>query len=471
MLNNSFKLMKEEINWKIIADEMKDNDLIPVVGPELLKMEINGQIQNYRFWLANELARELDLPTGDLSELLHPIQEVMLEFYRKGDIRSIRPYQAVKALMGEKAVQIPQALVKLASIQKFRFFLTTMFEPFLEMAMNEAWASGKESIRVLENNLASQPDDLKKFTQRTALQQFDVHYINKLYKGTAPPSIYYLYGRPSRTRTYALSEDDVLEANLMLYNSIYRPDELINFLSQKRLVVLGCNFPNWLARFFISLTSPDPKRPVNQPVFVIGDTVCKSDKNLADYLRRIDAQIVCETTLEAFIDKLYELWQGIKENETVFYSDENPFEEQSVFISYASENKEIAVKLFGEIKSIGLPVWLDKKELKPGDQWAGKIESNLRNCSIFLPLISEASINADTERYFHKEWTLAIKLQESAGSIDFPILPILIETIPGDTASIPLEFKSLHWIEAPEGNISDDSLSLINQVFQKRKNK
>jgi hypothetical protein len=395
----------------------------------------------------------------------------MLEFYKKDDIRSIRPYQIIKALLGEDSIQIPSALKKLTLIKQFRLFLTTMFEPFLELAINEAWSSENVTVRILENNLASQPDDIKKFAYRSAGQQFEPQYIEKLYKGTAPPSIYYLYGRPSRTRSFALSEDDVLEANLLLHSSIYRPDELFNFLSQKRLIILGCNFPNWLARFFIALTSPDPKKPVIQPVFVIGDTICKTDDNLAEYLRRRDAHIVTGITIEEFINRLFEVWTETKTSDLEFLRYDNPFTNRSVFISYASENKIVAEKIYEELTSIGIPVWLDKNVLIPGEQWAKQIESNLQNCSVFLPLISKECLNVHENRFFKKEWALALKYYESYGALDFPILPVIIDDIQRDSVHLPEQFKALHWIEAPDGRITDDSLSFINQLYQIRRSK
>lgn len=456
----------EQINWKVIADELKEGDLIPVVGPELLWSMENGVIVNYRLWLATELARELNISSDRLEDILHPVEEVMLRFFKQGNIRSIRPYQVVKVLIQEREFPIPDSLNKLAQIKNFRFFLTTMYEPYLEMAVKKAWGMDDSHIRILENNLTKQPDDLTHFNQRSATTQFDPRYIENLYNNYAPPSIYYLYGRPSRMKSYALSEDDVLEANLMLHSSIYRPDELINFLSSKRMLILGCNFPNWLARFFIALTSPDPKKPTIQPVFVISDTVCRIDQNLAGYLKRLDAQVVQDATVESIIDKLYDLWTCMVSQPDNNAMTDNIFGRGSIFISYASEDCVVANQLNEEIRSIGLPVWLDKKELRPGDEWASDVESNLRKCSIFIPVISSASCSADDSRYFRKEWKLAMELKSTLNS-EFQILPIQIGPIFGHREEIPHELSKLHWIDAPEGKIPDEGLSRINAAFRK----
>lgn len=459
----------DQLNWKVISDELKEGDLVPVIGPELLQIERDGHRVSYRLWLAEELARELGIPGEGLEEFLHPVEEVMLRFYKQGDIRSIRPYQVAKALISEREFPVPETLRKLARIHKFRFFLTTIYEPFLEMAVKEAWNLTDQQIRILENNLTKQPDDLTKFNQRSSLQQFDPHYIENLYKNCAPPTIYYLYGRPSRMKSYALSEDDVLEAILMLESGIYRPDELINFLSGKRLLILGCNFPNWLARFFISLTSPDPKNPAIQPVFVMSDSVCRLDRNLTDYLRRIDAQVVLDESVEKFIDQLFDLWTNIKGEDSEDDALKNPFEKGSVFISYSSEDRPFANQLYEEIRSIGLPVWLDKRALTPGEEWLKCIESNLRNCSVFIPVISPFTLEADESRFYRREWELAIGLAGERPGSGMPILPVQVGPIPRDCTAIPGLFRTLHWIDAPDGKISDDGLFRINEAFQKGK--
>jgi hypothetical protein len=456
----------DQLNWKVILDELKEGDLVPVIGPELLQIPMDGKLMPYRLWLAEELARELGIAGDGLDGYLHPVEEVMLRFYKQGDIRSIRPYQVVKALISGKEFPVPEPLRKLARIRKFRFFLTTIYEPFLEMAVKEAWGINDQQIRILENNLTKQPDDITKFTQRTALQQFDPRYIENLYNNSAPPTIYYLYGRPSRIKSYALSEDDVLEAVLMLESGNYQPDELINFLSGKRLLILGCNFPNWLARFFISLTSPDPKNPAVQPVFVMSDSVCLIDRNLTDYLKRIDAQVVLNDTVETFVDQLYDLW--VKQSGS--HSGDDPwnlFEKRSVFISYASEDREAAECLYQEIRSIGLPVWLDKKALVPGEGWLAGIESNLRNCSVFIPLISPASLEADANRFYRREWNIASNLVGEG--IEILILPVQVSSIPRESDQVPEAFRKLHWIDAPGGKISDDGLFRISEAFQKTK--
>lgn len=176
--------------------------------------------------------------------------------------------------------------------------------------------------------------------------------------------------------------------------------------------------------------------------------------------------MVLDDSVEAFVDRLYEAWTAIGSQSVPNSSEENPFGNGSVFISYATEDRAAANHLYEEMRSIGLPVWLDIKALQAGEEWAAGIESNLRNCSIFIPLITAASDTTDETRYFRQEWTLALKLKADSG-LDILILPVQVSPVSRDSSKIPQEFRKLHWIEAPEGNITDEGLARINETYRK----
>ena len=456
----------DEINWNVILDGLNDGDLIPVIGPELLWVDDGSYKGSYRLWLATRLAKGLHLTVDGLENEKHPVEEVMLRYYNYRNGGGVLPYQLVKALINEDKFPTPEAVRKLAQIKKFRFFLTTTYEPFLEMAVKKAWGMGDSQIRILENNLVEKPDDINCFDQESEKHAADPRYVEKLYNNSAPPSIYYLYGRPSRMKSYALSEDDVLEANLMLHSSMYRPDNLIRFLSGKRLLILGCNFNNWLARFFIALTSPDRRNKNEQPVFVMGDSVCQEDQNLASYLKRIDAQVFRDSTIQSFVDQLYQKWMESGYAKMVFQAVDKQFEERSIFISYASEDSVAANHVFEEIRAAGLPVWLDKNDLKAGKESYDSIEYNIRNCSIFIPLISPDSCIGDFERVYRQEWKMVIDLLEMPDTT-IVIMPVMIGPVHKPGANIPLAFSKLHWMDAPDGDISDKDLIELKKTFEK----
>jgi hypothetical protein len=79
----------------------------------------------------------------------------------------------------------------------------------------------------------------------------------------------------------------------------------------------------------------------------------------------------------------------------------------AVFISYASQDAEMAERICAALRQAGLEVWIDQSELRSGDAWDASIRRQIRECALFIPLIS-SNTNARSEGYFRLEWKLAV---------------------------------------------------------------
>ena len=62
---------------------------------------------------------------------------------------------------------------------------------------------------------------------------------------------------------------------------------------------------------------------------------------------------------------------------------------KAVFLSYASEDAEAAARICEALRSAGIEVWFDQSELRGGDAWDQKIRQQIRDCALFMPVISE----------------------------------------------------------------------------------
>ncbi|GAB5560695.1 MAG: hypothetical protein SynsKO_23420 [Synoicihabitans sp.] len=117
---------------------------------------------------------------------------------------------------------------------------------------------------------------------------------------------------------------------------------------------------------------------------------------------------------------------------------------RAVFISYASEDSAAAAKLADSLRQVGLEVWLDQSELKGGDAWDEDIKRQIRECTLFVPLISAQS-NRRLEGYFRLEWKLAAERTHSmAAGVRF-IFPVLLDGLREPDAVVPPDFKSFQW--------------------------
>ena len=62
---------------------------------------------------------------------------------------------------------------------------------------------------------------------------------------------------------------------------------------------------------------------------------------------------------------------------------------KAIFLSYASQDAEVARHIADALHSAGLDVWFDQSELRGGDAWDLSIRKRIKDCSLFVPVISK----------------------------------------------------------------------------------
>ncbi|HZZ59163.1 MAG TPA: TIR domain-containing protein [Opitutaceae bacterium] len=123
---------------------------------------------------------------------------------------------------------------------------------------------------------------------------------------------------------------------------------------------------------------------------------------------------------------------------------------RAIFLSYASQDAEAAHRLCAALRAAGLEVWFDQNELRGGDAWDQKIRRQIRECSLFLPLISAAT-ESRAEGYFRLEWHLA-EQRSFLISNDQPfIVPVVIDGTAEPGTRVPERFRERQWIRMPGG--------------------
>lgn len=121
-----------------------------------------------------------------------------------------------------------------------------------------------------------------------------------------------------------------------------------------------------------------------------------------------------------------------------------------MFLSYAREDSAAAKRLCEALREAGIEVWFDQHELQGGDAWDAKIKKQIRECALFVPLIS-AQTEVRAEAYFRREWNLAVdRAFDMAHDTTF-ILPVAIDDTQEATARVPDKFCSVQWTRLPGG--------------------
>jgi hypothetical protein len=122
----------------------------------------------------------------------------------------------------------------------------------------------------------------------------------------------------------------------------------------------------------------------------------------------------------------------------------------TVFLSYASEDRQAARRLGDALPAYGIEVWYDESELGGGDVWDQKIRKQIRDCDYFMALVS-AQTEARHEGYFRREWRLAVERTLDMADDHAFLLPVVIDDTVEAGARVPEKFLTVQWLRVPGG--------------------
>ena len=128
-----------------------------------------------------------------------------------------------------------------------------------------------------------------------------------------------------------------------------------------------------------------------------------------------------------------------------------PEKQRQTFISYSRVKKNFALKLARELKAAGFPIWLDQLDIPAGARWDDEIEKALRECGIFLIILTPASIASENAK------------DEIGYAIDHGkrILPVLLEE-----CEIPLRLRRFQYVDFTSMNY-DQGVNTAKELLSK----
>ena len=137
---------------------------------------------------------------------------------------------------------------------------------------------------------------------------------------------------------------------------------------------------------------------------------------------------------------------------------------KALFLSYASEDAEAAQRIADGLRAAGVLVWFDKNELRGGDAWDALIRKRLKNCALFMPVISQTT-EVRTEGYFRLEWKLAVDRSHLMSEDRAFIVPVVIDNTEDTTARVPEAFRARQWTRLQNGEMTADFVRQIAHLF------
>jgi hypothetical protein len=418
-----------ERGWAKLLNEINNGNVVPIIGNELLKFEIDNKQILLKDFLVQKLAEKIDVEYKDSLDIT---QLSGVDFYSKWKKINSDPYFESNLILKDFSFKTPDSLHKLLSIDKFNLILTTTFDSTVEKAMEEKWGKGKFKKHYYKKGKGGQ-DDIKSQNEPTLYQMFGKIDINQ--------------------NSFVLTEDDLLEFLHYWLNDDYKPKELSRILKEKYLLVIGCNYPNWLFRFFLN-SMRFPNKTVSEGVIVADSYL---DDELIAFLSRMDAEM--HDNAVKFIDELVNRWSEFK-NTNIESSNEERLKNE-VFISYASEDEDLAAEVVETFRKQGMGAWFDKKELEPADEYAKKIRYDIQSCKAFIPILSKNTITKE-RRFFKREWNWAIEETEwRTGNF---IFPIIADETDIHNELIPKEFSKLQIIDSCKEDFSENIKKAIRKI-------
>ena len=445
----------DEDAWDDLLNYIEERRVIPIIGPELLRVQTDSGLRPLYDWLAERLAVRLSVDVANLPLPL-TLNDVVCCFLAQHGRRE-EAYTRLRSIMRETNFEPPRALRQLAQITDFDLFVTTTFDPLLEQAVNAERYGGQPSTEVLAyapNRVADLP------AERSQLQR---------------TVVYHLLGRLSASPTYVVSDEDMLEFICALQSEHLTPEKLFHELEHNHLLLIGSDFSNWLARLFLRMAKrrrlSDP-RDVSE---VLADDHTLKDARLVSFLQQVSVRTRVYGGAEAFVAELHARWskrqptaspvKGDTAAPLRFMPPAREMPENAIFISYAREDLPAVQRLKTALDAVGLTTWFDLDRLEGGDDYDRKIRANIQRCSFFVPIVS-ATTQRRLEAYFRREWSYAVDRARNMADGAVFMLPVCIDDTSEAAALVPDQFKALHMSRLTGGEPTAEFLRRLQELFR-----
>ena len=429
-------------DWKRLLDRIRDGDVVPVLGPQLL-VEADGHTSR-QAGIADALLRDhgLEVEHGSLPAF----RELNEAFTRLKD--KVRPqdiYADVHDLIRNDSLAsgaaAPTPIQQIAQISDFRLWVTLTPDDWLARSLRQRCAVNEivHSPRWPTSEGKDLPPD---WHQRAGEVQ-----------------LLYLFGKSRTIPTFAIHDEDILEyAHNIIARGSQVPGAFLGELQERSLLLIGCNFPDWLSRFFLRLTNKSRLSEKGKREWMVEQLA--PQESLTCFLRSYskETEVLSDLPPAQFVAELHRRWledRGGGDSMTPPAGDERAPGGAMFFVSYSRvgdlPRAETLVRRLIGLGAAEAEVWFDRRSIEPGHDFRNQILDGIRGCRYFVPLLSDKA-NGREEAFVFSEWREANdRLSRMNREFVFPVI-VDPEYDPGRYTADPVRsWRGIDFGHAPQG--------------------
>lgn len=410
-----------EATWRRLLSLMRDDVVVPIVGCHLLidsntQSSLQAQVAKQLLALYDVKVDAQELPPfRELNEAVTRLLMLGNQGPKLQDLYADVHTVITEAISGQNS-PIPLPLRQLAEITDFRLFVTLTPDNLLARALRQSYAVNEviHSPALPSTDESDLPTDWLK------------------HKGEA--YILYLFGKSRPAPVFAIHDEDVLEyAHNIIARDHYVPSKFLNELRQRSLLLIGCNFPEWLSRFFLRATSESRLSQLSRREWLIEQP--QNNESFIYFLHSYskDTEVLSDIPPVEFVAELHRRWMsengGEKSEKRAAVAATEAIPRGTMFfISYSrATDLPRAEALYKAIIALGVAdseVWFDRSTIEPGQDFRQSILEGISACRYFLPLLSDGAMQRE-EAFVFDEWQEA-NARNNRMNRDF-ILPVIVD--------------------------------------------
>jgi hypothetical protein len=404
-----------EMSWRRLLDQIRDGYVVPIVGCRLL-VDADGK-SSLQAKVAQQLLSAYGQDFGN--QALPPFRELneaVTRLLRSGLAKLQDLYadvnDAIHKVITSDDIVTPTPVRLLSEITGFRLFVTLTPDDLLSRSLRLRCAVN-EIIHAPKLTTSVKKDLPPDWSSRPSEVQ-----------------LLYLLGKSSSAPNFAIHDEDVLE---YAHNMIVLGSQVafLGELQQRNLLLIGCNFPDWLSRFFLRATRQKPLSQADKRREWLIEPLT-AEESLTCFLRCYsrDTEVLSDTPPGDFVAELHRRWMAEHGAGEPHIPDAGPKRPAQVmfFISYSRKTDlPRAEALYQALLELGLShseVWFDRQTIEPGHDFRQRILDGIRVCRYFLPLLSYEATRRD-EAFVFDEWQEA-NTRKKAMNRDF-VFPIIVD--------------------------------------------